>query len=48
MNKEIIDFLNRRFPKVEQRLIDALNHQEEYNPLLTVDHGISLYDYVRD
>lgn len=46
--QEVLKFLNRRFPKVEQRLIDALNHQEEYNPLLTIDHGISLYDYVRD
>lgn len=46
--QEVLKFLNRRFPKVEQRLIYALNHQEEYNPLLTVDHGIGLSDFVRD
>lgn len=46
--QEVLGFLNKRFPKLGKRLIYALNHQEEYNPLLSIDHGIHLSDYVPD
>ena len=45
---EVMAFLNRRFPKLEKRLIYALNHQDEYNPLLSIDHGIGLADLLPD
>lgn len=46
--QDVLGFLNRRYPKLGERLIYALNHQEEYNPLLSIDHGIHLSDFVRD
>lgn len=46
--QDVLSFLNRRYPKLGERLIYALNHQEEYNPLLSIDHGIHLSDFVRE
>ena len=40
----VLKFLNERFPRLYRRLVYAINHQNEYNPLLSIDHGIRLSD----
>lgn len=43
--QDVLDNLEIKFPKLHKRLIYALDHQDEYNPILKIDDGIILSEF---